>query len=73
MTSYTSNGACVKQLPYGPIRHLTTTQYVRKVNRSIFSENLGLGRVNDRFEGCDDLFRFVCAEDSRTCYDDIAP
>ena len=53
--------------------NLASSDDVPKVNRSIFGEDLGLGRVNSRFESCNNLFGFVRTEDSCAGYDDVAP
>lgn len=62
--------AILKQLPYGSI--LASSDDVHKANRSVFGNHLGLGRVNRRFESCNDFFGSVCTEDSGASYDDIA-
>jgi hypothetical protein len=52
--------------------NLASSDEDHKVNRSIFGDDLGLGRVNRRFESCNNLFGSVCTEDSCAGYDDIA-
>jgi hypothetical protein len=43
-----------------------------EMNCSIFGKNPGLGRVNCRFEDCNNLLGSVRTEDSCAGYDDIA-